>query len=397
MTDAVASAPAAALVVGLAGLGRASLGIAGGKAANLGELLAAGIPVPDGFCLTTEAYALAADAAGLPAALAAGEDPAALRARLQQARVPAGVAAAVRAAYRALGAGAVALRSSATAEDLPDSSFAGQQDTCLNVVGADAVVDAVRRCWASLWTDRAVAYRETAGIEPSTVRLAVVVQRMVDAVAAGVLFTADPLTGIRDHAVLDAAPGLGEAVVSGAVDPDHVVAGHDGRVLDYRVGQAGVAVRAVAGGGTVTEDHAGERSRCLTDAQVAEIVALGLRAAAHFGAPQDVEWAVAADGTVALTQSRPVTTLFPLVEPAEPGHVYLCVSLAQGLVRPMTPLGVSAARVVGATAVGAMTGRPSADPRRGPRGVAVAAGRPFADVTTALRSAPGRARRGCST
>lgn len=391
MTDAAVTAPAGTFVVGLAGLGRASLATAGGKAANLGELLAAGIPVPDGFCVTTDAYAVAAGAAGLRAALAAGEDPAALRARLREAPVPAGIADAVRAAYRALGEGPVAVRSSATAEDLPESSFAGQQDTYLNVVGTDAVVDAVRRCWASLWTDRAVAYRETAGIDPSTVRLAVVVQRMVDAAAAGVLFTADPLTGARDHAVLDAAPGLGEAVVSGAVDPDHVVADHHGRVLDYRVGHAGVAVRAVAGGGTVHEEHAGERTRCLTDAQVAEIVALGLRAAAHFGAPQDVEWAVAADGTVALTQSRPVTTLFPLVEPAEPGHVYLCVSLAQGLVRPMTPLGISAARVVAATGVGAMTGRPAADPRRGPRGFAVAAGRPFVDVTTPLRSAPGRA------
>ncbi|WP_098959062.1 PEP/pyruvate-binding domain-containing protein [Pseudonocardia sp. N23] len=396
MTDAAGTARAGQLVVGLAGLRRGSLAVAGGKAANLGELVAAGLPVPDGFCVTTDAYTSAATAAGLPAALAEGAVPAALRARLQDAPVPAWIADSVRAAYAALGGAGggdvpVAVRSSATAEDLPDSSFAGQQDTYLNVVGADAVVDAVRRCWASLWTDRAVAYRETAGIGPATVRLAVVVQRMVDAVAAGVLFTADPLTGTRDRAVLDAAPGLGESVVSGAVDPDHVVAGHDGRVLDYRVGRDGVAVRAVAGGGTVHEEPTSERTRCLSDAQVAEIVALGLRAAAHFGAPQDVEWAVAADGTVALTQSRPVTTLFPLVEPVVPGHVYLCVSLAQGLVRPMTPLGVSAARVIGATGVGLMTGRQPADPRRGPRGFAVAAGRPFVDVTMPLRSAPGRA------
>ncbi len=140
------------------------------------------------------------------------------------AEVPPEIADAVRAAYAALGTDVpVAVRSSATAEDLPFASFAGQQDTYLNVVGADAVLAAVRQCWASLWTDRAVTYRATHGISPSTVALAVVVQRMVDAAVAGVLFTANPVTGRRHEAVIDASPGLGEAVVSGAVNPDHFV------------------------------------------------------------------------------------------------------------------------------------------------------------------------------
>ena len=143
----------------------------------------------------------------------------------------------------------VAVRSSATAEDLPSASFAGQQDTYLNVVGVEALLDAVRRCWASLWTDRAVAYRAELGIDDAEVRLAVVVQRMVDAQVAGVLFTADPVSGRRTRAVLDASPGLGEAVVSGMVNPDHLAVEH-GRVVDRRLGDKAVAVRALPGGGT---------------------------------------------------------------------------------------------------------------------------------------------------
>jgi hypothetical protein len=143
----------------------------------------------------------------------------------------------------------VAVRSSATAEDLPTASFAGQQDTYLNVVGVEALVDAVRRCWASLWTDRAVAYRADLGIDDAEVRLAVVVQRMVAAQVAGVLFTADPVSGRRTRAVLDASPGLGEAVVSGMVNPDHLAV-EGGRVVDRRLGDKAVAVRALPGGGT---------------------------------------------------------------------------------------------------------------------------------------------------
>ena len=228
----------------------------GGKAANLGELISAGLPVPGGFCVTTAAYARAATDVDTA-------DPVRARELLRSAPLPDDVATAVVAAYRHLcarddgvdpaGGGEpdvpVAVRSSATAEDLPTASFAGQQDTYLNVVGVEALIDAVRRCWASLWTDRAVAYRADLGIDDAEVRLAVVVQRMVDAQVAGVLFTADPVSGRRTRAVLDASPGLGEAVVSGMVNPDHLAV-EDGRVVDRRLGDKAVAVRALAGGGT---------------------------------------------------------------------------------------------------------------------------------------------------
>src|SRR2546427_1257389 len=191
---------------------------AGGKGANLGELIRAGFPVPDGFVISTAAYALAAEAAGV-----APDAPASARVRLVASPVPTAIADAAREAYRAMGSPRVAVRSSATAEDLPDASFAGQQDTILGVSGEEALLDAVRKCWASLWNERAVAYRETHGVDQSTVPLAAVVQRMVDAQSAGVLFTADPITGRRRRAVIDAVRGLGDQLVSGAVNPDHFV------------------------------------------------------------------------------------------------------------------------------------------------------------------------------
>src|SRR5579859_1768536 len=221
------------LVLPFAVIDRASVSAAGGKAANLGELTQAGFPVPPGFCVTTEAYALVAEGAGLEPMLAElvaarADDTmhlaavaAAVRARLLAAPLPARVAEAIRKAYGELEHDEpvpVAVRSSATAEDLPFASFAGQQETYLNIIGIEALLDAVRRCWASLWTDRAVSYRESLGIDPRTVRLAVVVQRMVDAQVAGVLFTANPLTGKRRETIINANPGLGEAVVSGATN-----------------------------------------------------------------------------------------------------------------------------------------------------------------------------------
>ena len=210
-----------------------SKALVGGKAANLGVLTRAGLPVPPGICVTTEAYRQVAAGVALSALMdAIAATPATdterlaslagqMRTALLAAPVPPHVAAAVIAGYRQLGSNVpVAVRSSATAEDLPFASFAGQQDTYLNVVGDDAVVAAVRRCWAPLWTDRAVAYRATQKIDPHSVRLAVVIQQMVDSAIAGVLFTANSVTGRRRQAVIDASPGLGEAVVSGAVNPD---------------------------------------------------------------------------------------------------------------------------------------------------------------------------------
>ncbi|WP_219463112.1 PEP/pyruvate-binding domain-containing protein [Nonomuraea rhizosphaerae] len=358
----------------------------GGKAANLGVLTRAGLPVPDGFCVTTEAYRR----------IASGIDPTAgaahVRERILRAPIPADVAAAVLdALLDALPGGPVAVRSSATAEDLPYASFAGQQDTYLNVVGAQAVLDAVRRCWASLWTDRAVAYRESNGIDHASVRLAVVVQRMVQSETAGVMFTADPVTGRRRRAVIDAAPGLGESVVSGAVNPDHFVADLDsGEVLDRRIGDKRLAVRSLPGGG-VEHVTGSSDGACLTDGQVRALAALGARVEELYGAPQDTEWAFDAAGKLWLTQARPVTTLFPLPRDQRDGlRVYFCFSVAQGVFRPLTPMGMAAFRVV-SSSVSGLFGSPVAAPLAGGPAFTEAAGRVFVDVTGVMRSRVGRA------
>ena len=397
--SSAATIPPASPVVDLAALRAGDLPRVGGKAANLGELIAAGLPVPGGFCVTTDAYARVART-GVPAGPV---DPARAREALLAAPVPDDVVAAVRRAYRALGDGdgagvPVAVRSSATAEDLPTASFAGQQDTVLNVVGADAVLDAVRRCWASLWTDRAVAYRAELELPDGDVRLAVVVQRMVDARVAGVLVTADPVSGRRRRAVLEASPGLGEAVVSGLVDPDHLAVepGVDGRdaVIERRLGGAGVAVRALPGGGTERVDLPARGAACLTAAQALALVALGRRVAEHFGTPQDVEWALDAAGRPWLTQARPITSLYP-VPPSRDGalRAFVCASLAQGLTRPVTPMGLAAFGVVGGAAARVLDlpGPSPEDPTAGPPAYAVAGGRAFVDVTAVLRNTVGRA------
>lgn len=400
--------PPDALVLALEHTGKAMLAQAGGKAANLGELMRAGLPVPAGFCLTTQAYVRATAPAGLGGihsalAATAPDDLPALaalaakaRAAVMSADVPDDIAAAVRAAYAALGDdAAVAVRSSATAEDLPFASFAGQQDTFLNVVGADAVLAAVSQCWASLWTDRAVTYRAAQGISPAAVALAVVVQRMVEASVAGVLFTANPVTGRRHEAVVDASPGLGEAVVSGAVNPDHfVVDGATGRVLARRIGDKGFVIRSLPGGGTerVAQPGAGAAAS-LDDAQLAALERLGRRAEAHFGSPQDLEWAISADGIVWLTQSRPITTLYPLPDrpPAGEGlRVYLCFSLAQGLTRPLTPMGLAGIRLIASSVAKAAHFEVPA-PRDGPSPYTQAGQRIFFDLTPVVRSTVGRA------
>src|SRR3954468_12983347 len=250
------------LVLSLDRIDASMLTTVGGKAANLGELVRAGLPVPPGVCVTTEAYRMLAAESDLGEvqkdldAVRAHDVPGLTalagraRAALLAAPVPAAVGDAIAAAYARIGADQpVAVRSSATAEDLPSASFAGQQDTYLNVVGTASVIDAVVRCWASLWTDRAVVYRATNGIDHRTVRLAVVIQRMIDAQVAGVLFTADPVIGRRRQAVIDASPGLGEAVVSGAVNPDHfVVDTATGSILERRLGDKRLAVRGLPGG-----------------------------------------------------------------------------------------------------------------------------------------------------
>jgi len=363
------------LVLDLSTLTAGHLPDVGGKAANLGELIRAGFDVPDGFCVATSAYR-AATAGRLPA-LGPGTDAQAVRAAVSAAAMPDVVAAAVRESYARMGRDVpVAVRSSATAEDLPGASFAGQQDTYLNVVGTQNVLDAVHRCWASLWTDRAVAYRASQRIDGADVALAVVIQRMVDARAAGVLFTADPITGRRRQAVIDAAPGLGESVVSGSVDPDHFV-------VDTATGA--VLRRSVGGSGEF----------CLTDGEVRRLAALGDKVEAAFGAPQDIEWAFDEAGDLWLTQSRPITTLFPIPVRSRPAattadRVFFCITLAQGLHRPITPMGVAAFRVIGSGFL-TLAGHPPDRITGGPAGFSVAGDRVFADFTAVIRSRIGRA------
>ncbi|MFG1946743.1 PEP/pyruvate-binding domain-containing protein [Nonomuraea sp. NPDC048826] len=310
----------------------------GGKAAGLGELIRAGERVPGGFCLTVDSY---------------------VARRLPENELLD--------AYERLGGGRVAVRSSATAEDLPEASFAGQQDTFLNVEGAGPLIDAVRACWDSLHTERAVAYRAAAGIADAA--MAVVVQRMVDPVVAGVLFTANPITGCRAEMVVDAAPGLGTAVVEGTVVPDHHVLGHRGPVPD-------------GGGG------------CLGREQLTELRDAGRRLQDHFGAPQDAEWAIDADGTLWLLQSRPVTTLFPAPPDTGDLRLYLEFGHLQGMLRPMTPMGVSLLKMAGGQwfrSVGARVDPRDPLPRLIPIG-----GRLYFDLTDFVRSEVTRGNLGTS-
>ncbi|MEU4327831.1 PEP/pyruvate-binding domain-containing protein [Nonomuraea dietziae] len=394
----------ASLALGFGDIDAAMLAEVGGKAANLGELTRAGLPVPPGCCLTTLAYHRVAEGAGLKEVIAelagtAATDTPALaelagraRALLLQAPVPEEVRAAIAECYARLGEGAaVAVRSSATAEDLPYASFAGQQDTYLNVVGVEAVQDAVRRCWASLWTDRAVAYRASNGIDHAAVRLAVVLQRMVEAEVAGVMFTANPVTGRRREAVIDAAPGLGEAVVSGAVNPDRFVVDlASTRIVERRIGDKRVAIRSLPGGGTERIETPSDEP-CLTDERVRALAALGARVEDHYGSPQDTEWAIDAHGTLWLTQARPITTLYPVPETTRDGlRVYFSVNVVQGVMRPFTPMGMAAFKLVSAGAA-ALCGFPPADRLAGAPIMAEAGQRVFLDITPAVRSRAGRA------
>ena len=237
------------LVTPISAVRRHDLELAGGKGANLGELMQGGFPVPDGFIVSTEAYATVVEEAGLASVIAdslaasdradgiaASDGGAMIRAAFENVTIPDDLAAAISKAYADLGGGPVAVRSSATAEDLVGAAFAGQQDTYLNVVGDTAVLDAVRRCWGSLWTERALAYRRHQEIESGSLQIAVVVQQMVEAELAGVMFTANPVTGNRDEIVIDASSGLGEAVVAGLVTPDHYVLDSQGRGSGAYVG-----------------------------------------------------------------------------------------------------------------------------------------------------------------
>ncbi|HEC33709.1 MAG TPA: pyruvate, phosphate dikinase, partial [Chloroflexi bacterium] len=304
---------------------QAELAVVGGKGVSLARLARAGLPVPDGFHVTTAAYRRFVEENNLrPRILAALETanpvrPETLQAAsrtirdlFDQAQIPPDVAGAVAQVYAALPGKTpvVAVRSSATAEDLPDLSFAGQQETYLNVQGVEAVLDAVKRCWASLWTARAIGYRLQHGIDQSAVSLAVVVQLLVPAETAGILFTANPVNGRRDQVVISASWGLGEAVVGGLVTPDTIIVDKaTARVLERQTADKQVMTVRVDGG-TETQPVPDEL-RCapvLSDEQAAALARLGVQVEELCGYPVDIEWAIA-DGELYLLQSRPITTL----------------------------------------------------------------------------------------
>ncbi|MGW5436861.1 rifamycin-inactivating phosphotransferase [Nocardia asteroides] len=366
---------------------RTRIAAVGGKGANLGELSRIdGVLVPAGFCVTTDVYALVVEKAAIgdllgelsrlaPADLSAvAAVSARIRRAIEDTALPDDVAAEIRAAHARLGADAAyAVRSSATAEDLPTASFAGQQDTYLNVVGAERILAHVRRCLASLFTDRAVGYRMRNGFGHGQIRMGVVVQRMVFPQAAGVLVTADPLTGDRTVMSVDASFGLGEALVSGLVNADVYRVRH-GAITDRAIATKKLAVEPLASGGTETREIDPERrdERVLTDEQVLRLAALGRRIEAHFGSPQDIEWCL--DGAdFRIVQSRPITTLFPIPEAADTeNRVYVSVGHQQMMTDAMTPLGIS---------VWQLTSRA---PMR------TAGGRLFVDVTAMLSTPSGR-------
>lgn len=367
--------------------------LTGGKGAVLARLSAAGHAVPDGFCVTTRVFAALVDdgvrrrlrevEALDPTSDALEEATRTVRAAIAARPLPRAVEEAILAGYTALGGRAVAVRSSATVEDLPHASAAGQHDTHLNVRSAAAVVQAVRSCMASLFTARAVAYRARRGVPRERVAMAVVVQRMVDADAAGVLFTADPGTGDRRSSVIDAAFGLGDAVVSGAVSTDHARVDDRAGAVTYEVGDKRVATRGGDDGGVVeVELPASQRTaRVLTDEQVLQLARTGRAIEGLLGAPQDIEWAWAG-GHLWVLQARPITSLFPVPRPTPADdalHVYLSVGHMQAFAEAMPPLAADAWKNL----ISAWTDRGH---RAGGASFAMAGGRVYLDVTRALAS-----------
>ncbi len=337
-------------VVRFAELGRGDVAVAGGKGANLGELTRAGLPVPPGVVLTTAAYRAFVDAIGDEILALAAEPDAAggarIRALITSMPIPDAIAHEITEAWTALGGRPVAVRSSATAEDLEGASFAGQQDTYLNVHGASALLVAVRECWASLWTDRAITYRARQGIDPADVALAVVVQEMVEADAAGVMFTANPTNGRRDELVMSAAWGLGESVVSGSVTTDDLVVEKSTLRVTART-TADKAVMTVYAGDRTAEIAVPPERRTepvLDDKAAAALAELGVRIEEHYGAPQDVEWA-RAGGEFFVVQARPITALpepeaqAPTTWPVpDPKGYYFRASIVEQLPDPLSPL-----------------------------------------------------------
>ena len=345
------------LVLGFHEMEKTKLSLVGGKGLNLGELSKIqGIQVPEGFCVTTVGYREAIKQNETFQALLdqlnmlkvedrdqIREISRKIRQIIMEAEIPSDVVKAVAQYLSQFGdEHAYAVRSSATAEDLPHASFAGQQDTYLNIIGKEAILQHISKCWASLFTDRAVIYRVQNGFDHSQVYISVIVQRMVFPQASGILFTADPITSNRKLLSIDAGFGLGEALVSGLVSADCYKV-QDGQIVDKRIAAKKLAIYGRKEAGTETKqiDPDQQKTQTLTDEQILQLARIGRQIEAYFGRPQDIEWCLARD-TFYIVQSRPITTLYPIPEASDQeNHVYISVGHQQMMTDPIKPLGLS--------------------------------------------------------
>ncbi|MFE6076281.1 phosphoenolpyruvate synthase [Paenibacillus sp. NPDC057886] len=345
------------LVIGFQEMEKLQLALVGGKGLNLAKLSKVeGVQVPDGFCVTTVGYQKAIEQNETYHSLLdqltmlkvdereqISEISRKIRELIMDVDIPADVEKEVAYYLSKFGEGhAYAVRSSATAEDLPYASFAGQQDTYLNIIGKEAIMHHISKCWASLFTDRAVIYRMQNGFDHGQVYLSVIIQKMVFPTASGILFTADPITSNRKLLSIDASFGLGEALVSGLVSADYYKV-REGEIVEKRIATKTLAIYGRKDSGTYTDqiDPVLQKTQTLTDQQILELARLGRQIEAHFGFPQDIEWCLA-DDTFYIVQSRPITTLYPIPEANDQeNHVYLSVGHQQMMTDPMKPLGLS--------------------------------------------------------
>jgi len=344
-------------VFGFQDIDKTKLKVVGGKGANLGELTKIeGIHVPDGFCISTEAFKrIIGETSSINELLdqlsllkledrdKIGELSGEIRRVIEGIAIPQDINEQIsRVLSRLDEKNAYAVRSSATAEDLPTASFAGQQDTYLNIIGKEAILKHISKCWASLFTERAVIYRLQNGFDHRKVHLSVVVQKMIFPQAAGILFTADPVTSNRKVLSIDASFGLGEAMVSGLVNAD-IYKVCNGKVIDKKISTKKLAIYALKDGGTKEQEIEPERQnrQALTDEQILQLERMGRKIEEHFGRPQDIEWCLV-DDTFYVVQSRPITTLYPIPEANDQEkHVYLSVGHGQMMTDAMKPLGLS--------------------------------------------------------
>jgi rifampicin phosphotransferase len=371
-------------VLGFQDIDTTKIMVVGGKGANLGELSRIeGIPVPDGFCISTEAFKrIIGEKSSINELLdrlsllkvedrdKIGELSGEIRRVIEGIAIPEDINEEIARLLSMLGEkNAYAVRSSATAEDLPTASFAGQQNTYLNIIGKKAIYQHISKCWASLFTDRAVTYRLQNGFDHRKVYLSVVVQKMVFPSSAGILFTADPVTSNRKVLFIDAGFGLGEALASGRVNAD-IYKACNGKVIDKKISTKKLAIYALKDGGTKEQEIEAERQnkQVLTDEQILQLEHIGRKIEEHFGHPQDIEWCLA-DDTFYIVQSRPIATLYPIPQANdEENHVYVSVGHQQMMTDAMKPLGLSLWQLTAA------------------RPMYIAGGRLFVDVTQELAS-----------